>query len=65
MNVHSTINLYRHTSCERQIARSSRDSVRKTWIHIYLPVPFCFRVNESELLTQERMGSCFLGGILL
>jgi hypothetical protein len=34
MNVHSTINLYRHTSCERQIARSSRDSVRKTWIHI-------------------------------
>jgi hypothetical protein len=43
----------------------SRDPVRQTWIHIHLPVPFCLRVNEWELLTQERMGSCFLGGTLL
>jgi hypothetical protein len=87
MNVHSTINLYRHTGGERQIARGgsdlkvfghdlinrsvaddnietapgqsdndaaadpahatrhSRDSVRQTWIHIYLPLPFCLRVK--------------------
>jgi hypothetical protein len=50
MNVHSPIDLYCHTSCERQIAR---------------PVPFCLRVNEWELLTQERMGSRFFGGTLL
>jgi hypothetical protein len=47
MNVHSIIDLYRHTSWERQIAR---------------PVSFCLRVNEWELLTQERVGSCFFGG---